>query len=307
MQAKILLTGSSGFLGKSISHNLDLQFAQLLTIGRQPSNDILCDLSVEIPLLFKHNIEVVIHAAGKSHVEPKTKIEKQAFFEANLKGTHNLLTALAQLPQRPKSFVFISSVSVYGLQTGINITEEIPLLATDPYGLSKIQAEQLVIGWCKKNNVICTIFRLPLLAGTNPPGNLGIMIKGIQKGYYFNIAGGNAKKSMLLATDVAKVITKVSAIGGIYNLTDGYHPSFNELSNSIAQQLDKPTPLNMPLWLTQLIAKFGDVLGKNAPLNSAKLKKITSDLTFDDSKARNAFGWQPTPVLKGFVINTNAQ
>jgi hypothetical protein len=30
--------------------------------------------------------------------------------------------------------------------------------------------------------------------------------------------------------------------------------------------------------------------------------KITSTLTFDDSKARNAFGWKPTPVLEGFKI-----
>lgn len=307
MQAKILLTGASGFLGKAISRHLVLQQAQLLTIGRQSSNHIVCDLSAEIPIINANSIDVVIHAAGKAHVVPKTIAQHQAFFEVNLKGTQNLLTALAQLPQLPKSFVFISSVAVYGKETGTNIAENTPLLAKDSYGLSKIQAEEFVATWCAKNNVICIILRLPLLAGSKPLGNLDAMIKGIQKGYYFNIAGGNAKKSMLLATDVAKVITKVSAIGGIYNLTDGYHPSFNELSNSIAQQLDKPTPLNMPLWLTQLIAKFGDVLGKNAPINSAKLKKITSDLTFDDSKARNAFGWQPTPVLKGFVINTNAQ
>jgi nucleoside-diphosphate-sugar epimerase len=302
MQAKILLTGSSGFLGKAISHNLALQFAQLLTIGRQPSNGILCDLSVEIPLLHKYNIEVVIHAAGKSHVEPKTKIEKQAFFEANLKGTHNLLTALAQLPQQPKSFVFISSVSVYGLQTGLNITEEIPLLATDPYGLSKIQAEQLVIGWCKKNNVICTILRLPLLAGTNPPGNLGTMIKGIKKGYYFNIAGGKAKKSMVLASDVSKFIIKVSTLGGIYNLTDGYHPCFNELSRTISLQLGRKFVPNMPLFFAKYLAKIGDLIGGKFPINSNKLSKIISPLTFDDTKARKAFGWNPTPVLEGFKI-----
>lgn len=140
------------------------------------------------------------------------------------------------------------------------------------------------------------------MAGENPPGNLGAMIEGIQKGYYFNIAGGTAKKSMVLATDVAKTILKVSAIGGIYNLTDGHHPSFAELSNSIAQQLDKPKPFNMPLWLARLIAKFGDVLGNKAPLNSDKLKKITSDLTFDDSKARNAFGWSPKKVIDGFRV-----
>jgi nucleoside-diphosphate-sugar epimerase len=139
--------------------------------------------------------------------------------------------------------------------------------------------------------------------GSKPLGNLGSMIKGIQKGYYFNIAGGQGKKSMVLAEDVVKNILKISEIGGIYNLTDGYHPSFSELSSYIAIQLCKGKPMNIPIWLAKIIAKFGDLLGSKAPINTNKLKKITSDLTFDDTKAREAFGWNPTRVLEGFKIN----
>ena len=144
---------------------------------------------------------------------------------------------------------------------------------------------------------------MPLVVGDNPPGNLGAMIQGIKNGYYFNIAGGNVKKSMVLAKDIARSILKVAEIGGIYNLTDGYHPSFEELSNHISIQLGKGKPRNMPLWLARIIAKFGDLLGSKAPLNTNKLKKITSDLTFDDSKARKVFGWIPKQVLDGFKIN----
>jgi nucleoside-diphosphate-sugar epimerase len=61
--------------------------------------------------------------------------------------------------------------------------------------------------------------------------------------------------------------------------------------------------MNMPFWFAMLVAKFGDLLGNKVPLNTNKLKKITSDLTFDDNKARAAFGWEPTPVLEGFKIN----
>jgi nucleoside-diphosphate-sugar epimerase len=129
------------------------------------------------------------------------------------------------------------------------------------------------------------------------------MIRGIKSGFYFNISGGITKKSMVLAEDVAKSILKVAEIGGIYNLTDGNHPSFNELSNHIAFALGKRKPMNMPIYLAKFIAKIGDFMGSKAPLNSSKLKKITSDLTFNDNKAREAFGWNPTPVLKGFKIN----
>jgi len=296
---KILLIGSNGFLGRQIQTTLNPKF-DIITLSRSNSR-IECDISNFIPFLPK--VDIVIHAAGKAHSVPKTSLEKQSFFDVNFKGTQNLLKGLEESKTLSKSFVFISTVAVYGRDNGVNISENTPLFAKDPYGLSKILAEQLVLDWCKKHNVICTILRLPLLAGQNPPGNLGAMIEGIQKDYYFNIAGGYAKKSMVLAKDVAKSILKVAEIGGIYNLTDGYHPSFAELSNHISIQLGKGKPMNMPLWLASIIAKFGDLLGSKAPLNTNKLKKITSDLTFDDSKAREAFGWNPNPVLEGFKIN----
>ena len=296
---KILVTGGRGFLGSVICNSLSKK-NDLFTLSRSNSN-FNYNLDIETPIITE-KFDIVIHAAGKAHLVPLNDTDSSNFFLSNVNGTKHLLEGL-RISSMPKYFVFISSVSVYGLTAGENINEMSPLLAVDPYGLSKIQAEQLVLDWCKKYNVICTILRLPLLAGQNPPGNLGAMIKGIQKGYYFNIAGGKAKKSMVLADDVARSILKVVEIGGIYNLTDGHHPSFAELSNHISIQLGKGKAMNMPLWLVKTIAKFGDLLGSKAPLNTNKLKKITSDLTFDDSKAREAFGWNPTPVLEGFKIN----
>ncbi len=50
------------------------------------------------------------------------------------------------------------------------------------------------------------------------------------------------------------------------------------------------------------MAKVGNLLGNKALINSVKLKKITSDLTFDDRKAKMLLSWQPTPVIKGFKL-----
>lgn len=293
----ITLTGFSGFLGNIICNHLNKE--DVLTLGRVKA-DIICDLAIQIPQILPSH--TIIHSAGKAHSVPKTAQEKQDFFDVNVTGTQNLLEGLEQCPALPKSFVFISSVAVYGIEKGRNINEAALLNAKDPYGLSKIQAETLVQKWCVKHNVICTILRLPLLAGPNPPGNLGAMINGIRKGYYVDIAGGKAKKSVVLAEDVARVIPRVAEIGGIYNLTDGYHPSFAELSELIARQLGKSKPLNIPQWLAGIMGRTGDLLGSKAPINSDKIRKITSDLTFDDSKARKMLGWNPTPVLKGFKI-----
>jgi nucleoside-diphosphate-sugar epimerase len=294
---KLLLTGASGFLGSIISSSLSHN--SIITLSRFNA-EINVDLSKEVPKL--PDVDLVIHAAGKAHIIPSSKIEYQEFFDINVTGTINLLKGLEQ-STLPKSIIYISSVSVYGREKGLLINEDEPLLAKDPYGVSKIKAEKIIIEWCKTNKVICGILRVPLIVGVNSPGNLGSMIKGIQKRYYFNIAGGKAKKSMVLSGDLVKSIIKVAEIGGIYNLTDGYHPSFSEISNHISIRLGKQKPMNMPLFFARIIAKFGDLIGSKAPLNTNKLKKITSDLTFDDSKAREAFGWDPTPVLKGFKIH----
>jgi nucleoside-diphosphate-sugar epimerase len=297
---KGLLTGSNGFLGKNIIKYFLYQNTEIDTIGRQKNDSYFADFLKEVPFI-DVMYDIVIHAAGKAHLIPKNKFEEDLFNKVNFLGTKKLLLALDN--NKPKFFVYISSVAVYGLNSGKNISEEHPLNANDPYGLSKIQAESIVQEWCTKNNVICTILRLPLLVGENPPGNLGAMIKGIIKGYYFNIAGGLAKKSMVMAEDVVQAILPASKIGGIYHLTDGYHPSFKELSFHIANQLQKKTPKNIPTFIANFLGQIGDLLGKKAPFSSYKLSKITSDLTFDDSKARNAFGWSPNKVLDVFEIN----
>lgn len=285
----ILLTGLNGFLGKSIEVELSKK-NKLYGLSRT-AGEYKISLENEIPY-FNQNFNLVIHAAGKAHSVPKTKSERNQFYDVNVIGTENLLKGLEKKGV-PKKFVFISSVSVYGQEFGKGINEEHKLEAKDPYGLSKIEAEVLVTEWCAKYDVICTILRLPLLVGKNPPGNLGAMIKAINKGYYFNIAGGKAKKSMVLVKDVAAFISVVAPIGGIYNLTDGIHPSFSELSIAIS----KKKHLSLPLGLAKFCGRLGDLIGDKAPITSLKVEKITSDLTFDDSKARRLLKWKPESVL----------
>jgi nucleoside-diphosphate-sugar epimerase len=295
----ILITGANGFLGKSIIKTLENNY-KLFSLSRT-FGDYKISLDKEVPE-FKQSFDLVIHAAGKAHSVPKTDTERKQFYDVNVIGTRNLLKGFEKTGV-PKQFVFISSVSVYGQEFGIEIDEEHELEAKEVYGLSKIKAEILVMEWCKKHNVVCTILRLPLLVGENPPGNLGAMIKAIDKGYYFNIGGGEARKSMVLAEDVAAFIPKVAKIGGIYNLTDGVHPNFKELSTAISKQQNKKGPYNLPLFIAKTIGLVGDVLGEKAPINSLKLKKITSDLTFDDTKAREVVGWKPQGVLEYFERN----
>jgi nucleoside-diphosphate-sugar epimerase len=294
----ILLTGSNGFLGKYIYNELG-GFGNIYTLNSRTSNYNV-DLRKDVPL-FTQNFDLVIHAAGKAHLVPVTELENLSFDEINVIGTNNLLKGLLE-SGKPKKFVFISSVSVYGLIKGENINENNPLLAKDPYGRSKINAEKTILKWCQENNVIVTILRLPLVFGEIPPGNLGSMIKAIKKGYYFNISGGKANKSMVLATDIAKFILQAAEVGGTYNLTDGIHPTFRDVSHELSKKFGRSFVPNLPFFAAKIIAIIGDIIGINFPFNSDKLTKITCSLTFDDSKAREAFGWNPISILDSFKL-----
>jgi nucleoside-diphosphate-sugar epimerase len=287
---KVLITGANGYLGNVLKNRID--FNEIYSLGRNGSN-FNYNIQEHIPAL--PFFDCVIHAAGKAHLVPRSEEDKQAFWDVNVIGTGNLLKALEEHP--PHRFVFISTVAVYGKSAGILLNEQTPLLAKDPYGQSKIQAEAEVTQWCQSRGVIFTILRLPLIYSKNPPGNLRAMIKGIKNGYYFNIAGGQARKSMVRAEDIARFILPASEVGGIYHLTDGVHPSFHSLSHFIGKSYGRRRIPNISLWCAILIAKFGDVFSPKFPLNSDKLNKITSELTFDDSSARNNFGWDPNAVV----------
>jgi nucleoside-diphosphate-sugar epimerase len=299
-----LLTGASGFFGRIIREALPPPY-RVSTLGRSAENDLVFDLSKEIPE-FPASFDVVIHNAGKAHVVPKTSEERKAFDAVNVIGTENLLKGLKKSSRLPKAIIFISSVAVYGISEGENIKEGQPLKASDPYGNSKIKAEQLLEKWAGENHVSLTVFRLPLLAGENPPGNLAAMIHGIQKGMYVSIAGGKAKKSMVMAADVASIIPLAAERPGTYNLTDGYHPSFGELESLIAAQAGVKPPRTIPPWVARVMGIAGDVIdivlpGKS-PVTTDKIRKITSTLTFDDLKARRELGWNPRPVISAFRI-----
>lgn len=296
---KLLFTGASGFLGYNIRPILEKNY-DVHTIGLTDDDDIKINIATEVPPVNTH-YDVVLHAAGKAHTVPKNEDEKQVFYDVNLQGTVNLCKALENAGI-PKALVFISTVAVYGCEFGELITEEHPLEGTTPYAKSKIMAEQYLTEWCAKNDVVLGILRPSLLAGRKAPGNLGAMVEGIKKGFYLNIAGGKVRKSVLMADDIAYLLPLLEEKGGVYNVCDSYQPTFGEISASVAQQLGKRNPVNIPYWLAWCMAKVGDLLGDRAPINSYKLEKMTKSLTFSNEKARRELGWEPMDVLENYKI-----
>lgn len=297
---KLLFTGASGFLGHNVLPKLKNDYEFVTTLGHLKSDDITVNLAKDVPV-FTEKYDVVLHAAGKAHVVPKTTEEKQAFYDVNYQGTVNLCKGL-ETAGPPKSLIFISTVAVYGCDEGTLIEENHPLNGTTPYAKSKIMAEEFLTEWCRKNDVVLTILRPSLLAGVNPPGNLGDMVRGIQKGFYLNIASGKVQKSILMAEDIANLLELAKDKGGIYNVCDTAQPSFGELSQLIAKQLGKRKPISIPYWFAKFLAIVGDIVGKRFPINSLRLSKLTQSLTFSNKKAIENLNWQPLSVLGNLHI-----
>ena len=295
---KLLFTGGTGFLGRNIRPILDQQY-EVSTCGITNDDMIKANLAKEVPEL-PEKYDVVLHACGKAHVVPKTEAEKQAFYDVNYTGTIHLCDALEKVGV-PKSIIFISTMSVYGDVAGNNSTEETPLKGDSPYADSKIKAEQYLSNWCSKRGVILGILRPSLLAGEGAPGNLGAMVNGIKTGKYLSIAGGKAKKSILMAQDIAKLVPLVAEKGGVYNVCDDYNPSFGELEKSIARQLGKRKPISIPYWFAKCLALIGDVFSF-FPINSRRLVKIVTSDTWSNEKAKRELGWEPLDVLENYKI-----
>lgn len=299
MVESLLFTGGTGFLGYNCRPILNNNY-RVTTCGITEADDIKANLAEEVPVLPNH-FDVVLHACGKAHVVPKTEKEKQQFYDINYQGTVNLCKGLEKVGA-PKSLVFVSTANVYGLDEGKMISESAPLLAETPYGRSKVMAEEYLQGWCKEHGVILTILRPSLMAGKNAPGNLGAMVNGIEKGFYVNIAEGKARKSLMMAEDIANLVVLAEDKGGIYNVCDDVHPSYKELSYVIAKQLGKNMPISIPYWIAWFMAKVGDLLGGKAPINSYRLKKLTTSCTYSNEKAKRDLGWKPKDVLSFFEI-----
>jgi nucleoside-diphosphate-sugar epimerase len=302
---RYLVTGASGFLGSYVVDALRQRGGEVTALQRSgsPGDEVICaDLTSDDLDLRGKRFDGIFHLAGHAHRVPRSDQERRVFFAVNVEGTRRLLRSLEDTRSTLKGLVLVSSVSVYGIEAGQQIAESTPCEATDPYGRSKREAEMVALEWSQQTDVPLVIVRLPLVIGYPPPGNLGALVHALQSGWYFGIGHGAARRSMVLARDVAQFVPCLAGRTGVYHLCDGYHPSFLELETALSGLLGRRQPRRLPEVVTRWGARLGDAIerfcGRPMPLNSHRLRKITSTLTFSDERARHDLGWNPRPVLE---------
>ncbi len=305
MSKTVLLTGYSGFLGKTVFKELLSKKFDVFSLGRKETKESKKHFNWNLKEAISHidNLcyDSVIHIAGKAHSVPKTEEEKQEFYAINHLAITRLFSKIDELDQKPNQIVYISTVAVYGLDKGKDISEKLIPQPNTPYGKSKLKGENEVISYCTDNNIKYLILRLPLIVGHKPPGNLGKIISSIQKGSYVSFNNNSANKSMVLAKDIARLLTKENLEGGIYNLTDGLHPTFNQIEESLSYRVGKKIRLRLPMFFLKIVGNTCSLIektGLSLPVNKTLVSKLTSTLTFNDEAAKVNLDWKPNSCLE---------
>ncbi|HWY98386.1 MAG TPA: SDR family oxidoreductase, partial [Bacteroidia bacterium] len=147
MKGKVLITGSNGFIGKQLKK-------QLLTEGYEIAEFNSADGDISKTELSFKGIDNVFHLAGKSFVPDSWKNPK-AFYDVNVTGTLNVLELCRKTGA---GLTFISSF-VYGIPKYQPIDECHPVKPANPYGHSKMIAEEICKYYQESFNIKVTIVR----------------------------------------------------------------------------------------------------------------------------------------------------
>lgn len=300
MVKSILLTGHTGFLGSVIYQELKKSF-QVLTLGRDASCDYRVDFSNwNGSLVLEHSIDAIVHVAGLAHGKSNSD---QQMIDVNSASVDKLLK-VSQL-FAIKNFVLISSVAVYGRSYGFNICESILPKPISSYGRSKLLAEKMTLRWASldENQSIVNL-RLPLILGSNPPGNLGRLQKSIFSGSHIFLKGNGAQKSIVFASDVANFISqwlsKSKKESGTINLCNQSAPTFNWIENAIAELGGFRYRLRIPIkFLWRIVNWLKAKLNISLPF----VGKLFYPLTFSDQLAREKFGYISKPLNQTTFTN----
>ncbi len=146
-QARVLVTGLSGFTGQYVAAALEA--SGFAVLGRPPA-DISYDL--RDPASLQRLIELtqpdyVVHLAAVSFVAHGSATDMYA---VNAVGTDNLLRALASSAPSVAKVLVASSANVYGNATDLPITELTPTAPVNHYACSKLAMEYLARTWMDK-------------------------------------------------------------------------------------------------------------------------------------------------------------
>ncbi|ATX80272.1 Nucleoside-diphosphate-sugar epimerase [Mariprofundus aestuarium] len=304
---KVLVTGSTGFVGSAVVHQLSVASGQSVVAGlRQPTTKlaghveqvVMGDLlaSTDYGNAFE-SVDVVIHTAARVHVMSDDSSDPLAEYrKVNVDGTLNLARQAAQAGV--SRFIYISSIKVNGESTEDRpFTPDDVISTNDPYGLSKWEAEQGLFALAEVSGMEVVVIRPPLIYGPGVKANFLRMIQWVQKGVPLPLGAVKNRRSLIaldnLVSFIIHCIDHPKASNEVFLISDGEDVSTTDLLKKAARAFGKqarliPVPVGLMCFVASLLGKK-DIADR-----------LFGSLQIDSSKARNLLRWNP-------VINMDEQ
>ncbi|WP_339079442.1 SDR family oxidoreductase [Pseudomonas sp. TMP9] len=299
MLKKVLLTGGTGFVGQSVLNRLCSDGMQVLVCSRAP---------MSVPSGVKHlsvaglnantdwkfaldGIEAIIHCAARVHVMNDTSSDPLTEFrKVNVDGTLNL--ARQAVAAGVSRFIFISSIKVNGEGTvlGMPYHADAQPDPMDPYGISKMEAEQGLRVLADETGMQVVIIRPVLVYGPGVKANFLNMMRWLHKGVPLPFGAIHNRRSLVALDNLIDLIVTCidhpAAANQTFLVSDGEDLSTTELLRRMGTALGKPARL-LPV-PSRLLEVGAALLGKQA-----LAQRLCGSLQVDISKTRELLNWTP--------------
>jgi len=319
---KVLITGTSGFIGSHLAERLVKEGYEVSALlrkkelmqepkSRRDSLELLKELNVQIvwgDLLDKESLkkalsqkEFIFHLAA---IARPMAIPNELYFKVNEEGTKNLLDACKNVKSINKIIV-MSSVSAVGpTRDGKPVNEETKCQPVDIYGWSKLAKEKVVEQYVKAHRMPILILRPPMVFGPRDFEMLRLF-KAVNN-RFFPINGKVKGTEYLYVENLVEaciLAMKKGEIGESYHVANGEHYSINEIINSIEKALSKKIlPIKFPT-ITFIIGGgvlecLGKVFNFHPPFKHDTVKWMTNKYWYSDiSKIQKELGYIPIVSL----------
>ena len=303
----VVVTGAGGFIGSWVCRALGEAGATVRGMGRRAGvrlphggsyqqADLLDAGALRAALA---GADAVIHLAARVHVMRETAADALAEFRrVNVEGTRILLDASADAGVT--RVVLASTVKAVAESSDAPLTERTAPRPADPYGISKLESEQVAQGFAARRGLGVTVLRFPLVYGPGMKGNMLSLFDLVNRGVPLPLGRVRNRRSMLfvgnLSAAVLGTLRTPAAVPGVFFVADGRDVSTPELVRLIGDALGRKVwLLPVPVSVFRAAGWAGDALSRlgQIPLTSAAVDRLLGSLAVDASALAQATGFRP--------------